>query len=267
MRRWLAIAACVVLAPWAGTPTSAVASPPFELRTGRELSLLVAGGLLGAAAFVIQDGRSPLDAAALDRLDAADINTLDRGAAMHWSEAAAGASDKLVAALLVAPAGIAVAGGFDDARAVPLVMYAETMLLTSGITQLLKGAVPRVRPYVYNDDPAIPAESKLTVDARRSFPSSHAANAFAAAVFLARVHDAYNPDSRARPWVWAGALAVATTTATLRCVAGQHFPTDVVAGAAIGAVAGWAVPALHRVYGDDRVTLDMGRGVAVSLRF
>jgi len=267
MKRWVAIAACIALGSAARTPAPALAAEPFALRAGREVRLLAGGGLLAATGLVIQHDREPLDAAQLARLDAQDINAFDRGATTRWSAGAAGASDALVTALLIAPAGLAAAGRFADARAVPLVMFAETLLLTDGVTQLLKGTVARARPYAYNDDPAIPPDSRLAVDARRSFPSSHAAHAFAAAVFLGRVHDAYRPQSRARAWVWAGALGAAATTATLRCAAGQHFTTDVMAGAAIGAAAGWAVPALHRACGSGRVTLAIGRTVAVSVRF
>lgn len=257
----LAVAALVAAA------AAGAAASPFVLRGERETSLLVAGGLLGAAGAVLQRDQDPLDAAALARLDPADVNALDRGATRRWSASASEASDLLVAALLVAPAGVAAAGGLDDERAVPLVMYAETLLLAEGATQLLKGACTRTRPYAYNDDPAIPPASRLDRDARRSFPSSHAASAFAAAVFLGRMHDAYHPGSGARTWVWTGALAAATATAVLRCTAGRHFPTDALAGAAIGAAAGWVVPALHRARGSGRVTWAFERGVAVSVRF
>lgn len=267
MKTWIKAATCCALVSWAWTTVAAGASAPFELRAGREAALLAAGGLLGGAALVVQHGQSPLDGAALDRLDAADINAFDRGVARCWSVSASGVSDGLAATLLLAPVGFALAGGFDDARAAPLAMYAETLLLTGSITQLLKGSVSRTRPYVYNDDPAIPLASKLSADARRSFPSSHAANAFAAAVFLGRMHDAYNPESRARSWVWAGAFAAATTVATLRCTAGRHFPTDVLTGAAIGGAAGWVVPQLHRSREGDRIALRLDRGIGLSLRF
>ncbi|MDM7915213.1 MAG: phosphatase PAP2 family protein, partial [Candidatus Eisenbacteria bacterium] len=53
------------------------------------------------------------------------------------------------------------------------------------------------------------------------------------------------PDSRARGWIWAGSLTVATSTALLRVVSGEHFPSDVVAGAALGAAAGILIPLVH----------------------
>ena len=40
-------------------------------------------------------------------------------------------------------------------------------------------------------------------------------------------------------------FAAAATTAALRVAAHRHFPTDVVAGAALGTAVGWVVPLLH----------------------
>jgi membrane-associated phospholipid phosphatase len=41
--------------------------------------------------------------------------------------------------------------------------------------------------------------------------------------------------------LYAGAVAVGA----LRVAAAQHFPTDVVSGAALGAGIGWLVPTIH----------------------
>ena len=40
--------------------------------------------------------------------------------------------------------------------------------------------------------------------------------------------------------------ALATLTGSFRVFAGQHFMTDVIAGAAIGAACGYLVPLLHQ---------------------
>jgi undecaprenyl-diphosphatase len=61
------------------------------------------------------------------------------------------------------------------------------------------------------------------------FPSSHAADAFCVAVFLG----CYFPSLR-------GALLVAAgLTAYSRVYCGVHFPSDVMAGAAVGSLLGW----------------------------
>lgn len=64
-----------------------------------------------------------------------------------------------------------------------------------------------------------------------SFPSNHAANGFAVAAVLAH---------RARPWRWA-LFALAAAIAYARLHVGAHYPSDVLAGAALGLGIGSAV--------------------------
>ena len=153
----------------------------------------------------------------------------------------------MVGVTLVAPLGLLFTEqGRPQAGKISM-MYAESLLLSLGATQLLKSATQRTRPFVYSDNPDIPLDLKTATSARRSFPSGHTANAFTAMVFLATVHDKLNPDSGARGWVWAGCLLAASTTGYLRYRAGKHFPSDILAGAAIGSLSGWLVPHLHEI--------------------
>ena len=64
-----------------------------------------------------------------------------------------------------------------------------------------------------------------------SFPSSHAANAFAIAAVLARHW------RRAAPALWALAALIAASRVYLN----RHFTSDVLVGAAIGILCAWAV--------------------------
>ena len=94
----------------------------------------------------------------------------------------------------------------------------------------------------------------MTDDPEGSFFSRHTSLAFASAVFLATTHDAYYPDSEARPYVWAGSLLAAAAVGWMRYEAGEHFPTDIIAGAVVGSAVGYAVPRLHRA-GEKRLIL------------
>jgi membrane-associated phospholipid phosphatase len=124
-----------------------------------------------------------------------------------------------------------------------LAMYAESSLLAGGLTQIAKGAFHRSRPYAY--DHSFPLASRETRDSSLSFFSGHASTAFNGAVFACSVYQRQHPQSKLIIPFWAFGLSTAAATAFLRVEAGVHFPTDVVAGAAVGSFTGWLVPRLH----------------------
>ena len=144
-------------------------------------------------------------------------------------------------------------------------MYGEVMLVGNGLGELLKRVTSRTRPFAYNDDRDIPDEAPFEVGARRSFPSGHTANAFAAAVFLSSVYAKLHPDSSARTWMWVGSLTLATTTGYMRYQGGKHYPTDIISGAIIGSLVGWGVPKLHEVDGVNLTLAPSGGGIAIGL--
>lgn len=124
------------------------------------------------------------------------------------------------------------------------VLYTETMLITSGLTNLSKTAFHRTRPYVFAPDwePDRPLDS----GDRASFVSGHTSLAAAGSFFFARVFTDYYPESKLKPYVWGVAITVPALTGYLRVDAAKHFPSDVIAGYALGAAVGWLVPTLHK---------------------
>lgn len=115
------------------------------------------------------------------------------------------------------------------------VLVGLTNELTSG---LLKPWIRRYRPC--KDE----AELDFVVHIVRGhcggaygFASSHAANFFGMAVFFSRFF--------AQRWVSLLAISLAAMTAYSRVYLGVHYPGDVLAGAAIGAMAGWGVFSLY----------------------
>ena len=100
----------------------------------------------------------------------------------------------------------------------------------AGISHLLKATTNRPRPYV-----AMPhLHTLISRPTSESFPSSHATTAFAGAVVL----------SFFLPRLWPLFLAAAALVAFSRLYTGVHYPTDVIAGAAIGALFATVVAAL-----------------------
>ncbi|MBA3261085.1 MAG: phosphatase PAP2 family protein, partial [Thermoleophilaceae bacterium] len=100
-------------------------------------------------------------------------------------------------------------------------------LLALGVAQLVASLWDRPRPYE-----AHPGEAHLLLPPSPdpSFPSDHAAGAYAIAVAILLRH-------RKAGVV---ALILATLVAVARVALGTHYPTDVLGGAALGAVAALA---------------------------
>lgn len=123
------------------------------------------------------------------------------------------------------------------------VMYAETLMFAYGLKEWGKIIVGRARPYSYYD--SIPQKYIDNGDWNNSFPSGHSTLSFASAAFLSSVFNQYYPESKWRFWVTGCSFGLAATTAALRMVSGNHFFTDVLAGAVIGTACGFLVPYMH----------------------
>lgn len=224
----------------------AQAQSPYQLRPGRELALFGVGAATGVSALVLEQQLVPLTEVQIIDLDRLGVSRFDRGATSQFSPTADRLSD-------VTLAGNAALLGLLTVGTKPMrqhvvtvgVMYLETILLANGVQRTVKNIVRRTRPYVYN--PAAPLADKLDRNARQSFFSGHATNAFATAVFTGEVFQHYFPDSKLKPIVWVGSLGLATATSVLRYEAGNHYPTDLLAGAVFGSLVGWGIPKLHEV--------------------
>ena len=119
-------------------------------------------------------------------------------------------------------------------------VFANTASWTAASTEWLKVLVRRKRPVLYTSD-AVTAASDP--ESQQSLPSLHTSLAFAAATSYLVIARRQQLPHRARNTLllYAGAAGVAA----LRVAAGQHFPTDVLAGAALGSGIGWVVPTIH----------------------
>lgn len=123
------------------------------------------------------------------------------------------------------------------------VMYAESALLAYGLKELAKNLVNRPRPYMYFDNP--PQKKILNGDWTCSFFSGHTTASFMSAAFTTFVYTTYFPVSKWTIPVIIGSYTLAGMTATLRIFSGNHFLTDVLAGAVTGTLCGILIPLLH----------------------
>lgn len=114
-----------------------------------------------------------------------------------------------------------------------------TTLLTAGtvwgadlLALVLKMTLDRRRPY----ETVAEADPLLRASVGNSLPSGHAATSFAGAIVLGYLF------RRALP----GLIVLATLVALSRIYVGVHYPSDVLAGAALGSVVALAVVAALR---------------------
>src|SRR4029079_10299737 len=123
----------------------------------------------------------------------------DRSATYRWSPKSATASDVLLITSVAMPGLLFINKNVRQEHYVSL-LYAETMVLTLGVTNLVKEISHRTRPYAYNEN--VSTDTKTTKDARRSFFSGHTSLAASASFFMAKVYADLNPDSKLKPLVW-----------------------------------------------------------------
>jgi membrane-associated phospholipid phosphatase len=105
----------------------------------------------------------------------------------------------------------------NKAKGVAVELGAE--LATEGVTGLLKVTTNRTRP---------------SGTSNTSFPSGHSSNAFSSATLANRNQNSIKMPEGVRLPLQVGNIVIATGVAWARVEAGAHYPSDVLAGAAIG---------------------------------
>ena len=228
--------------------------------------LIVGSVTLGLTASSLFITRSASMASRNDIGPKDSINSFDRGAMFEYNKPLDITSDISVYGLLALPL-VPLAGNFKDRRAwlTYCIMYAESFFLVFGTSEVLKNSILRYRPFKYFGD--VPAGKES--DAYQSFPSRHTAFAFMSAGFFTSAFFAEYPQS---PWkipLSAAAYTLAAGVGAGRVFSGNHFLSDVLAGAAIGSLYGYLIPALHmkRNNHDDITLTPLSNGFLASFRF
>jgi len=193
-----------------------------------------------------------------------DINDFDRPLMFSYNKTLDMISDYAVYGILVLPI-LSVMGNANDFNAWLTygIMYTEAFLLTFGTEDLLKNAIIRYRPYMY--DGGVPAGQEN--DYYNSFPSGSTSLAFLSATFLSTTFSQEYPDSKWKLPVIIGSYSLAVAVSAMRITSGAHFITDVLTGAAIGSFYGWIIPFLHKNNSNNNVTLNAApNGFLVSIK-
>ena len=238
--------------PTAAPAASAEPGSPFALRLAVDLPVTLGAGVV-AAASELAKSELPGPQCGGVSCDPQRINPLDRLSIGSHSQAARTASDVFLGINLGLPF---VLDFFDVLGTRPrdgwrgygtdVLVLAEVFAVNASLNALFKYAVRRSRPLVYDPDPeAFTAEERSDPDAALSFYSGHSSFSFSMATAYSYLFMRRHPGSKLVIPVWVISEGLAATTAALRVVAGKHFVTDVLTGAAVGAAIGVLIPYLH----------------------
>lgn len=216
------------------------AQPAFRLDPAIDVPVIAtAAPVLGS--WFLADELSPPYCA--PRCDPATLNPFDRLAAGNHDPGLGTAADVTAIGVDVAAlATVALVERFPDALVDGTVVI-ESVMVANATAILFNYAIRRPRPRLYGDE--APMDERTGGLAAMSAFSGHVANVVAATVATFQVLRRTAPPAVA--WTELGVgLAASTFVGVARVYSGAHFPTDVLAGAALGASIGWLVPALHR---------------------
>jgi len=211
---------------------------PFSLTSEKEWTVLGSGVVLFGVGSYVYHHVVPPDP---NQIDQKKLLPFDRFAIRCHNKKTAVISDFTLGVCSLLPL-VSISSVKNDRQfKIQALMTIESYLITTGMTCLVKGVVRRPRPYVYQN-----ANLLMNKDAGRSFFSGHTSMAFNGAVLTALMFQEGNRNSHWVAPMWIGGLSTAVVTGIFRITSGNHFPTDVLAGALAGSIVGYAIVRLHQ---------------------
>lgn len=235
------------------------AGPAYRVNLAYDLPAVAVAGVVSSS-WLLRGSLAPPHCAPV--CDRADVPAFDRWAAGRWEPGWRTASDVGIAAVLVGAGATLFVAESPRNAAVDAIVVGESVLFANTLAIVAMMGARRPRPLAYGD--AAPVEERTSGNASLSFTSGHTAGAAAAAVAtfgtLRRLDRSY------ASWIALGVGVLgASFVGAARIFAGDHFPSDVAAGAVVGVASGVFFPALHERTGA-RVA-SSGSGLTLSGSF
>ncbi len=226
--------------------SSSIFARGFELETQKETAFAFLGTTVLTFAFLANNNKNALDLKSVDIFNKNSVNSFDRTfAVFSYDKTIASVSDFSLISLSLTPSLFYFSKKFrtKEKFLIP-VLFAEVLALNTGINFIVKNMVSRKRPYVYETNKNY--EKRTSSDATRSFYSGHSSLAFACATFSSAMFWEYYPQSKWKIPITISLFSLATTIASLRVLAGQHFLSDVAFGALMGSATASFVLLSHK---------------------
>lgn len=256
------------------TPGQLFESDVYHVNPYIDGAITLAGAATNYWGMVVLDRKAPLDSAEIASLDANHINRFDRSATRQDADyiyTAWKISDVGMGGSFMLPALLMLDKEIRQDWAPALLLFLETEAITGNLYSW-GGTIhfDRIRPLVYHPD--VSYEDKTFVRNKNSFYSGHTSTSAAASFFVAKVYCDYHPELGNKKFIFYGlALIPPAFTGYYRYKGMKHFPTDVLAGMAVGAATGILVPHLHKHRKNKNLTLvpvaGYYTGMAMSFTF
>jgi membrane-associated phospholipid phosphatase len=270
--RGLALAALV-----ASLPLATASAEELEFRPFRDGGITIGAGLFWLAnQLYLETKLGPDGCRWCDRDGTLEqLNDLDGGvrARLRWDDTGRAATLSDLGAYMIAPAAAfgltAAVAGLDDAFGPNYLTDAglilEASFVVASVTQVVKLAAARERPFVHVLTPEEREALGPVREHNLSYFSGHTSFAFSLASASGAVASLRG---YRHAWaVWAVGMTTAAATGYLRIAADKHYASDVISGAAIGALLGAGLPHWLGRRRADQVDLSLtAAGATVGVR-
>ena len=189
--------------------------------------------------------KKPLSVADLADKTRDKVPAFDRGNAGFYSDKINRASYIPFLGSFALPLGMVILNKNESRNASTiLVMYAESLSISSALFTMAAGSINRPRPLVYGT--TAPTDQRINKNNQRSFYAGHTSATATSTFFAAKVFQDLNPGSKATPFVWVVAAAVPAVVGYMRYQSGFHFLSDNLLGYVMGAASGILIPEWHK---------------------
>lgn len=224
--------------------SKAITGEVYKLKAKIDVPLTaVAAGftLFGFSKIYSRDDTPEEDILALNK---DNLNSLDRSTAGNSNEKAKNTSDLFFYGAMPAPLILLLDKEIRKDGLKVGFLYLEAMAITGVFYTGSSMLVGRFRPYTYNE--SLPMEKRTSGSGRNSFIAGHPALVATSTFFMAKVYSDYHPEMKNKWILYSLAGGASLATGLLRIKAGEHFPTDVMAGLPVGILSGILVPHFHK---------------------